>query len=280
MGDDDKKDDAAASGEGGDAAAADATAGDADGKKEKKSFLSSLNPFAKDEVDPKELKKKKEMEEQKKKEEAEAKKKKEDLEKKKQERAEAEETARQAAKRERYQQLLQKNPDPTRRVFQLHMKAMKLEYLAPDPSPGLFLKITLGGNYQEREEPGKGLVKRGRKGPVFKTPPAPKLSSEDVHYFRNEFGAGIPVYWMGSYVDLEMQEFQLELMQSFSLKKTRRRSAHSLTLSQLAQGSVILEINLKDEKATGDKAAAIFARLSFVCYFQELFVFQLRFVNW
>ena len=280
MGDDDKKDDAAASGEGGDAAAADATAGEGEDKKEKKSFLSSLNPFAKDEVDPKELKKKKEMAEQKKKEEEEAKKKKEDLEKKKQERAEAEETARQAAKRERYQQLLQKNPDPTRRVFQFHMKAMKLDYLAPDPSPGLFLKITLGGNYQEREEPGKGLVKRGRKGPVFKTPPAPKLSSEDVHYFRNEFGAGIPVYWMGSYVDLEMQEFQLELMQSFSLKRTRRRAAHSLTLSQLAQGSVILEINLKDEKATGDKAAAIFARLSFVCYFQELFVFQLRFVSW
>ena len=32
--------------------------------------------------------------------------------------------------------------------------------------------------------------------------------------------------------------------------------------------------------AVGDKAGAPYARLSFVCYFQELFVFQLRFVSW
>ena len=120
------------------------------------------------------------MEEQKKKEEAEAKKKKEELEKKKAEREEAEETARQVAKRERYQQLLQKNPDPTRRVFQFHMKAMKLEYMATEAASGLSLKIVLGGDYQEREEPGKGLVKRGKKGPVFKTPTTPKLQVQVI----------------------------------------------------------------------------------------------------
>ena len=62
----------------------------------------------------------------------------------------------------------------------------------------------------------------------------------DTHYFRNEFGSGIPVYWMGSYVDLEIQEFQLELWQSFSLKKAKRRSQTAITLSSLAQGSVML----------------------------------------
>ena len=42
----------------------------------------------------------------------------------------------------------------------------------------------------------------------------------------------------------------------------------------------MIENVLKDEKATGDKAAAAFVRLAYVCYFQELFVFQLRFVSW
>lgn len=281
MADDSGGGDGGAPPEGGDGSGGDGGEGASEKKEEKKSFFDRLNPFGgKDKEDPQDAKKRKEMEEQKKKDEEVAKKKKEELEKKRAEREEAEESARQVAKRERYQQLLQKNPDPTRRVFQFHMKAIKVEYLAQEPTSGLFLKIILGGDYQEREEPGKGLVKRGKKGPVFKTPPAPKLHHEDIHYYRNEFGSGIPVYWMGSYVELEMQEFQLELMQSSTLKKTRRRAAVSITLSQLSQGSVMQEFVLKDEKATGDKAASAFVRLTFVCYFQELFVFQLRFVSW
>ena len=276
----------------------------------------------KKEKDPKAAKRKKDEEEQKKKELEEAKKKKEELERKKVERAEQEETARMAAKRERYQQLLQKNPDPTRRVFQFHMKAIKVEYLAQDPTAGLFLKTTLGGDYSEREEPGKGLVRKGKKGQQFQTSKAGKLSELETHYYRNEvrrdmdrteriqaagqlacracracraaatasspsahrllasppplspplsplslcllphrpsprprsalplclsrqFGAGIPVYWMGSYIDLEIQEFQLELMQSFSLKKNKRRAVHAITLAQLAQGSVMLDFTLQ-----------------------------------
>ena len=200
--------------------------GEGDDKKKGGGFLSKLNPFGGGKKeDPKDAKKRKEMEEQKKKEEDAARQKKAEIEKAKADRMEAEETARQAAKRERYQQLLQKNPDPTRRVFQFHMKAMKLEYLSGESTAGLFLRVTLGGDYSEREEPGKGLVKKGKKGPVFKTAAAPKLSENDTHYFRNEFGAGIPVYWMGSYVDLEVQEFQV----SVSCRKRDEGAAHTRT---------------------------------------------------
>jgi hypothetical protein len=147
-GDDDA---AAAAGDAAVAASGDAAAAAGDTKKEKKGLFDSLNPFSKDnKEDPKEAQKRKDMEEQKKKEEAAAKAKKEELEKQKAEREEAQETARQAAKRERYQQLLQKNPDATRRVFQFSMKAMKLDLLSPESTSGLFLKVTLGGNYVVR----------------------------------------------------------------------------------------------------------------------------------
>ena len=96
-----------------------------------------------------------------------------------------------AAKRERYQQLLQKNPDPTKRVFQFHMKAIKVENLTPDALAGSFLRITLGGDYREREEVGKGLVKKGtRAGKQFKTTQTGKLGEGESHYFRSEFGGG------------------------------------------------------------------------------------------
>lgn len=253
---------------------------DGEKKDEKAGLFDRFFGGSKKKEDPEEKKKKADMEKQEKEKLEEARKKKEELERKKIERREQEETQRMAAKRERYQQLLQKNPDPTRRVFQFYMKAIKLDYLQSDPINGLFFKVTLGGDYQEREEPGKGLVRKGKKGQQFQTAKAGRLTESDTHYFRNDFGAGIPVYWMGSYVDLEIQEFQIELWQSYSLKKSKRRSQTAITLSQLAQGSVMLEFMMQDEKASGDAASKPFVRVSFVCYFQELFVFQLRFVAW
>ena len=157
------------------------------------------------------------MEKQEKEKLEEARKKKEELERKKIERREQEETQRMAAKRERYQQLLQKNPDPTRRVFQFYMKAIKLDYLQSDPINGLFFKVTLGGDYQEREEPGKGLVRKGKKGQQFQTAKAGRLTESDTHYFRNDFGAGIPVDGMGSYVGWN-PGVRIELWQSYNLK--------------------------------------------------------------
>ena len=61
--------------------------------------------------------------------------------------------------------------------------------------------------------PGKGLVKSGtKKGAQFKTPACPRIDVNDPpHYFKNEFGYGVPVYWMGSYVDLEMEEIEIEV---------------------------------------------------------------------
>ena len=153
------------------------------------------------------------------------KKKKEEAEAAKAQKVEAEESARLAAKRERYQQLLQKNPDPTRRVFQMHMKAIKVENTGTDPVGSLQLKVTLGGDYSEREEPGKVLFKRGNRGAIFKTSSAPKLQEGESHFYKNEFGAGIPVYWMGSYVDLEVQEFQIDVLQSATIKKAKKRAS-------------------------------------------------------
>ena len=69
-------------------------------------------------------------------------------------------------------------------------------------------------------------------------------------------------------MDLETQEFQLDLMQSFNLKKARRRSQTAMALSAVAQGSVMVDLVLKDERAQGEKAAQPFVRVSFVVYFQ------------
>ena len=120
------------------------------------------NPFRKD--DGGKAEKEKEIKKQQKEKEAENKKLKEEQETKKEEQ---EETARQAQKRQRYQELLQKNLDPTRRVFQMRMKAIKVENLSETTLSSAFLKVTLGGDYTEREEPGKGLVRKGTKGQVL-----------------------------------------------------------------------------------------------------------------
>uniref|UniRef100_A0A7S2CR31 C2 domain-containing protein n=1 Tax=Haptolina brevifila TaxID=156173 RepID=A0A7S2CR31_9EUKA len=160
------------------------------------------------------------------------------------------------------------------------MKAIKFQYISMEPSSGLYLKVTLGGDYSEREEPGKGLVKKGKRGLQFKTSSSPKLRNDDVHYFQNSFGASVPIYWIGSYVDLEMEELQLELWQSQKLKKAKKRSSYSTPLISVAQNSVQGEIVFRDEKAAGEKGAPPLVRVTYVLFFEELFVFQLRFVNW
>ena len=56
---------------------------------------------------------------------------------------------------------------------------MKITNLSGMQQSGLFLKVTLGGDYEEREEPGKGLVKKGKKGQV-RARPSTRLSSRDA----------------------------------------------------------------------------------------------------
>lgn len=143
--------DAGAAASGGDGAAG--GVGDTP-KKEPKgrlSFLTKLNPFAKE--SEKEKEEKRAATEQKNKELAEAKKKRDDVEKEKGNREEAKESSRLAAKREKYQRLLQKNPDTTKRVFQFRMKAIKLEALTQERLSS-YLRIMVGGDYTEREVPG------------------------------------------------------------------------------------------------------------------------------
>jgi hypothetical protein len=75
------------------------------------------------------------------------------------------------------------------------------------------------------------------------------------------------------------------VFQSFTAKKGKKRCGEKLSLLQLAQGSVMQEFVMKDEKKDGSgsgsaKSGGALFRISFVVYFEELFVFQLRFVLW
>jgi len=141
-------------------------------KKEPKgrlSFLTKLNPFAKE--SEKEKEERRAATEQKNKELAEAKKKRDDIEKEKGNREEAKESSRLAAKREKYQRLLQKNPDTTKRVFQFRMKAIKLEALTQERLSS-YLRIMVGGDYTERECPARVSSRaERRKGRSSRRPP-------------------------------------------------------------------------------------------------------------
>ena len=331
--------DAGAAASGGDGAAG----GNGDNpKKEPKgrlSFLTKLNPFAKE--SEKEKEEKRAATEQKNKELAEAKKKRDDIEKEKGNREEAKESSRLAAKREKYQRLLQKNPDTTKRVFQFRMKAIKLEALTQERLSS-YLRIMVGGDYTEREVPGKGLVK-------MTVPPACKCSPRRIHFptgarqgsrqERNQErgavqDARLPAHRHERPAALLQERVRVrcpcvldglvrrsrdggdrdrgepsarsprshacahhgasprrspQVFQSFTAKKGKKRCGEKLSLLQLAQGSVMKEFVLKDEKkdgggsesakAGGAHHGALF-RVSFVVYFEELFVFQLRFVEW
>jgi len=236
-------------------------------KKPEKSWF--RNPFRKD--DDGKAEKEREAKKQHKLKEEENKKAKEVAESKK---VEQEETQREKEKKQRQQELLQKNLDPSRRVFQMHMKAIKLENLGEKPLLSTFLRVTLGGDYSEREEPGKGIVRKGTKGQVFHTHRASKLKPGDSMFYRNEFGSGVPVYWMGSYVDLEMQEFLLEVCRRRITRRVNKLGEARVNLGSIAQGSIMQMLEIEDEN-TG-----LHVKTNFVIYFQELFVYQLRFVDW
>ena len=130
-------------GEGDDAAPAEGGDGE-EKKEEKKGFMAKFsNPFSKDE-DPNAAKKKEQaklLKEQQAREESETKKRKEETDRKKVEREEVEENQRLQAKKEKYQRLLQKAPDLSKRVFQFRMRAIKFQSLSQDPLPGLYLKV-------------------------------------------------------------------------------------------------------------------------------------------
>lgn len=318
-------DDGAGSGEGGGDAATEGSAPKED--KKKKSWLDTLNPFSKKEIDPKEQKRLKEMAEQKKREEAAAKKKKEELEKKRAERQEQEETV----------------TGPRAFNGRPTCPTLPIPWLWPIRSrarcTGHFCTGTHGSEARTlpaaaAEESGSDKARlpvshEGDQGGELDARRAGRLvpqdhlrrrlprargsgqgASQEGHACREaiqdhpDWQAGrrgvallplriwwrvrararaterwlplcgacchagseratphlhtrsrrvplvcsIPVYWMGSYVQLEMEEFTIDYMQSFSLKKSRRRASHAITLSALAQGSVIQEIILKDEK--------------------------------
>ena len=147
-----------------------------------------------------------------------------------------EEDKRLREKRERRQELLRRNLDGSTRVFQMNMKAMKLKNVTEEALSGMSLRLTLGGNYAEREEPGKGLVRSGKHGAIFRTSASGKIEPDKTHFFKESFGMGIPVYWIGSYLDLEMQDFLLELHQSgFAGFNLRKRAVFRVPLATIAQ---------------------------------------------
>ena len=197
------------------------------------------------------------------------------------------ENSRLEEKRERQQELLKQVIDPSTRVFQLNMKAMKITNHSGSQQSGLFIKVKLGGDYEEKEEPGKGLVKKGTKGQVFTTAASAKIEHEGTYYIKGEFGAGIPIYWMGSYGGLEVQDFVLEVWAGRLLQRPRKCAEFRCPLSAIAQGSIQQELEMHSVRAPplpGQLGAPVerqhFVNVSYVIYLQELFVFQLKFANW
>ena len=198
------------------------------------------------------------------------------------------ENSRLKEKQERQQQLLKQKIDPSTRVFQLNMKAMKITNHSGSPMNGLFLKMTLGGDYEEKEEPGKGLVKKGTKGQVFTTSASAKVEHEGTYYIKGEFGAGIPVYWIGSYGALEVQDFVLEVWCGKLLQRPKKLCEYRCPLAAVARGSIQQELELQQLRAPlppgqlePSRAEPLqFVSMSYVIYLQELFVFQLKFSNW
>ena len=198
------------------------------------------------------------------------------------------ENSRLEEKRERQQELLKQVIDPSTRVFQLNMKAMKITNHSGSQMNGLFIKVTLGGDYEEKEEPGKGLVKKGIKGQVFTTAASAKVEHEGTYYIKGEFGAGIPIYWMGSYGGLEVQDFVLEIWCGKLLQRPKKLCEYRCPLAAIAQGSIQQELELQQVRAPllpGQLESSVavplqFLSVSYVIYLQELFVFQLKFANW
>ena len=198
------------------------------------------------------------------------------------------ENSRLKEKQERQQQLLKQKIDPSTRVFQLNMKAMKITNHSGSPMNGLFLKMTLGGDYEEKEEAGKGLVKKGTKGQVFTTSASAKVEHEGAYYIKGEFGAGIPVYWIGSYGALEVQDFVLEVWCGKLLQRPKKLCEYRCPLAAVARGSIQQELELQQLRAPlppgqlePSRAEPLqFVSVSYVIYLQELFVFQLKFSNW
>ena len=171
---------------------------------------------------------------------------------------------------------------------EIDLEAMKITNHSGSPMNGLFLKMTLGGDYEEKEEAGKGLVKKGTKGQVFTTSASAKVEHEGTYYIKGEFGAGIPVYWIGSYGALEVQDFVLEVWCGKLLQRPKKLCEYRCPLAAVARGSIQQELELQQLRAPlppgqlePSRAEPLqFVSVSYVIYLQELFVFQLKFSNW
>ena len=130
--------------------------------------------------------------------------------------------------------------------------------------------------------PGKGLVKRGRAGQSLRTTPLSKLDVGVPTYFKDrggkleEFGSFIPIYWIGSYEELEMQDFAIEV-RTKSMLREKKVGELSMSLASLAQGSIEQEHTVmawNEHARAGDEEVPLL-QLNAIIYFQELFVFQL-----
>ena len=79
------------------------------------------------------------------------------------------------ARRVRQQELLRRPPDPTRRVFQAMLHSIEVTNMGEDELGPFDLRLTLGGDFRKVEEPGVGLVTRGRRGKQLRTSPCVRL---------------------------------------------------------------------------------------------------------
>ena len=194
-------------------------------------------------------------------------------------RARAESDAQQArleARRQRQQEALRRPADPTGRVFQLDVRGLEASNASDAPLGRFGLRLTLGGDYEEVA--GSGLVPRGKRGRAYRTAVCAGLASGATQRFESPLGSsGAPAYWFGTYGDLEQQDLLLEAWRPASLLSRRpdvTLASWRRPLVDVARGSVELEVELEEG------AGRALLRLRCACFFQEVFEFKLRFVQW
>lgn len=212
---------------------------------------------------------------------------------------EAEAAERLKAKKERQQELLKKDLDPSPRVFQFNMKVRSSATRNPsvplcgvqhrwpqsilrgslcaagdeDPkrveggAEGHVLHGDAGRRLQGGGEARQGSRERGQKGTAVHHGPVeegrrPRLS---LRHWRGrldscrcrlsptayahsrqlglrarapQFGAGVPIYWIGAYGDLEVQDFMIEIFTKKGMRSPIKKAEYRTPLSALAQSSI------------------------------------------
>ena len=155
---------------------------------------------------------------------------------------------------------------------------IKVDNVSSARPPRLFIRVTVGGDYGGRDA-GKGWS-RGRAGQSLGTTPIPSRACRRTQDRggRLEELARSSIYWIGSYESWRCRTSRSRCARSRCSARRRWQPGVARLLGRLdragAHGDGV-------ERATraGDEEV-LPPQLNAIIYFQELFVFQLKFTQW